>query len=129
MLVIEVDERVAMDAVDGEDDHDGEIRDEERGVEGVPGVETFEGLVGVLGLEKVTEAVGSVEGQVQGDRQTVEKTDDWIQDACNRGDQKTPPGLGRVGCCYSVMIRQAVSSYSLITVLQGGVLRLAAAMA
>jgi hypothetical protein len=118
-----------MDAVDGEDDHDGEIRDEQRGVEGVPGVEALEGLVGVLGLEKVTKAVGGVERQVQGDRQTVEKTDDWIQDACNRGDQKTPPGLGKVGCCYSVMIRQAVRSNAVIEVLTAGVLRLAAAMA
>jgi hypothetical protein len=37
VLVVEVDERIAMDAVDGEDDHDGEIGDQERGVEGVPG--------------------------------------------------------------------------------------------
>ena len=77
----------------------------------------------------MTQAVGGVEGQVQGDWHLVEKTDDWIEDAGNRGDQKTPPGPGKVECCYSVMIRQAVRSYAFIHALTADVLRLTAAMA
>jgi hypothetical protein len=114
-----------MDAVDGEDNHDGEVGDEQRGVEGIPGIEAFKGLIGVLGFEEVAEAVGRVEGQMQGDRQPVEKTDNWIEDAGNRGDQKTPPEAGGVGCCYSVMIRQVAP----LEVLAAGLLRRTCAMA
>ncbi|WP_082661707.1 hypothetical protein [Terracidiphilus gabretensis] len=37
-----------MQAVDGEQDHDGEVGDEERGVKGVPAIEVVEGGVGPL---------------------------------------------------------------------------------
>jgi hypothetical protein len=114
-----------MDAVDGEDDHYGEVGDEQGSVEGVPGVEALEGLIGVLGFEKVAKAVGGVKSQVRGDWQLVEKTDDWIEDAGNRGDQKTPPEFGKVGCCSSAMIRQVTPAEALA----GNMLRPAAAMA
>ncbi len=57
-----------MDAVEGEHDHDDEVGDEQRRVEGVPVVEAFEGLVDVMGLEIVTEALGSEEQAEQGYR-------------------------------------------------------------
>jgi hypothetical protein len=53
-----------MDAVEGEDNHNDEVGDEEGGVEGVPAVEMLEGVVGVVGLEVMAEALrGQQEGQ------------------------------------------------------------------
>ena len=65
---VEPDELVAMDSVEGEDDHDDEVGNQHRRVEGVPMVEAFEGLVEVVGAEVVTEALGSEEEAEQGYR-------------------------------------------------------------
>jgi hypothetical protein len=46
-----------MDAVEGEDDHHDEVRDEEADVERVPAVVALKGAVGVVGLPVVGEAV------------------------------------------------------------------------
>ena len=73
VAVVEPDELVAMDAVEGEDDHHDEVRDEQADVEGVPAVVAAEGAVGVVGLPIVAEAVlvgeeerESVDGMCQG---------------------------------------------------------------
>ena len=57
VAVVEPDELVAMDAVEGEDDHHDEVGDEQADVEGVPAVVAAEGAVGVMGLPVVREAV------------------------------------------------------------------------
>jgi len=57
MLEVEIDELVAMDAVNGQDDHHCEIREQEGSVKGVPFIEALEGLVGVLRFEEVAESV------------------------------------------------------------------------
>jgi hypothetical protein len=46
-----------MDAVEGEDDHHDEVRDQQTNVEGVPAIVAAEGAVGVMGLPIVREAV------------------------------------------------------------------------
>jgi hypothetical protein len=46
-----------VDAVEGEDYHDEEVRDEEGDVEGVPAISVAEGVVGVVGLPVAGEAV------------------------------------------------------------------------
>jgi hypothetical protein len=46
-----------MDAIEGEDDHHDEVRDQQADVEGVPAVVAFEGAVGVMGLPIMREAV------------------------------------------------------------------------
>ncbi len=58
VAVVEPDELVPMDAVEGQDDHYDEVGDEEADVEGVPAVVTLEGAVGVVGAPVVGEAVG-----------------------------------------------------------------------
>jgi hypothetical protein len=50
-----------MHAVERQDEHDDEVGDEERGVEGVPSVKVLEGLVGVVGLPVVAETLGCEE--------------------------------------------------------------------
>jgi hypothetical protein len=54
---VEPDELIAVDAVEGEDDHHDEVRDEQRDVEGVPAVGVAEGVVGEVGLPVVAEPV------------------------------------------------------------------------
>jgi hypothetical protein len=54
---VEPDELIAVDAVEGEDDHHDEVRDEQRDVEGVPTVGVAEGVVGEVGLPVVAQAV------------------------------------------------------------------------
>lgn len=67
VLEVEVAECVAMDAIDGEQDHYGEIGQEDGGVEGVPVIEVLEGLVGILhGLEVVAESVVGHEAEQGG---------------------------------------------------------------
>ena len=67
---IEVAEGVAVDAIDGQQNHDGEVRQEDGGVESVPVVEVLEGRVGVLhGLEVVAEAVVGRKGKQGGEAQ------------------------------------------------------------
>ena len=63
LLVAEVepDELVAVEAEEGQDDHDEEVGDEEGVVEGGELVEVLEGAVGVVGLQVVAEAVGGGE--------------------------------------------------------------------
>jgi hypothetical protein len=46
-----------MDAVEREDDHHDEVRDEQGDVEGVPAVGVAKGVVGVVRLPVVAEAV------------------------------------------------------------------------
>jgi hypothetical protein len=53
-----------VDAVEGEDEHDGEVGDEEPEVEGCELVEVLEGAVGVVSFEVVGEALG---GERQGE--------------------------------------------------------------
>ncbi len=65
---VEPDELVAMDSVEGEDDHDDEVGNQHRRVEGVPVVEALEGLVEVVRLEVVTEALGREEQTEEGYR-------------------------------------------------------------
>ena len=48
VLVVEIHELVAMHAVERQDDHHDEVRDEQRGVEPVPAVEVLEGVVAVV---------------------------------------------------------------------------------
>ena len=55
--VVDPDELVAVDSVEGEDHHDDEVGDEQPYVEGIPAVIAFEGAVGVVGLPVVREAV------------------------------------------------------------------------
>jgi hypothetical protein len=55
--VIPVNQLIAMNPVKGEDDHHDEIRNQERGVEGVPAIQMLEGLVCVMGPEIVLETV------------------------------------------------------------------------
>jgi len=57
VAVVEPDELIAMDAVEGKDHHDDEVGNEEADVEGVPAVVAFKGAVGVMGLPVVCEAV------------------------------------------------------------------------
>ena len=66
MLEVEVNQLIAMNAVERQYDHHREIGDEQQGVEGVPAVEVFEGLVAVVGAEVVLQAVRS--GQPKGER-------------------------------------------------------------
>jgi hypothetical protein len=54
---IEPDELVAMDAVEGEDDHHDEVRDQQGDVKGVPAIDVAEGMVGVMRLPIVAEPV------------------------------------------------------------------------
>ena len=67
VLVVEVHHRIAVDAVDSQDDHNREIRDEKGGVEDIPDVASFEYLIGVLlGSEKVAQAaLGRKHGQLE----------------------------------------------------------------
>jgi len=61
---IEVAERVAMDAINGQQDHDGEVGKQDGGVKGVPVVKVLEGSVGVLhGLEVMDQAIVGREGE------------------------------------------------------------------
>ncbi len=53
-----VAQRVAMNAVEREQDHDREIRQQHGGVEPVPVVEPFEGLIGELRLQIMTQTIG-----------------------------------------------------------------------
>jgi hypothetical protein len=46
-----------MQAVEGQDDHDDEVGDEEADVEAVPAVLAAEGVVGVVGLPIVAQPV------------------------------------------------------------------------
>jgi hypothetical protein len=57
VAVVEPDELIAMDAVEGEDDHHDAVGHEEADVEGVPAVVALEGAVGVVGPPIVREAV------------------------------------------------------------------------
>src|ERR1700756_5102230 len=61
MLVIEIDKLVAMHAIKGKNDHDHEIGDEQRRVEGIPLVQVAEWIVdrvvAVVGTQVVAEAV------------------------------------------------------------------------
>ncbi len=57
VLVVEIDELVAMQAVEGQDDHHDEVRDEQRGVEPVPAVEMLEGMVAVVVTKVVAEVI------------------------------------------------------------------------
>jgi hypothetical protein len=54
-----------MQAVEGEDNHHREIRDQQQSVESVPAVEVLEGLVAVVGAEIVLQPMlaGEPEGQ------------------------------------------------------------------
>ena len=58
---VEPDELVAMEAEEGQDDHNEEVGDEEGVVEGGELVEVLEGAVGVVGLQVVAEAMGGGE--------------------------------------------------------------------
>jgi hypothetical protein len=50
-----------MNSVERQDDHDDEIRDQQRGIEGVPSIEMLKSLVGVVRLPIVAKAFGSEE--------------------------------------------------------------------
>jgi hypothetical protein len=58
-----------MDAIEGEDDHHDEVGDEQGDVEGVPAIGVAKGVVGVVGLPVVPEAV--VIGEEDGERVEV----------------------------------------------------------
>ena len=59
VAVVEPDQRVAVEAVEGEDDHHGEIGGQQRRVERekLPVVEVLEGVVAVVGAQVVAEVV------------------------------------------------------------------------
>jgi hypothetical protein len=82
-----------MNAVDGQEDHDGEVGNEQRGVKAVPLVKAAEGLVCRLRPEKMAKPGGGwgVKGQMQRQRKLVEQTRGEIQNGCNRCEQNTPP--------------------------------------
>jgi hypothetical protein len=64
VLEVEVAEGVAVDTVDGEQNHDGEVGQQDSGVEGVPVIEVLEGGIGVLhGLDVMAKAVVGREGE------------------------------------------------------------------
>jgi hypothetical protein len=87
VLEIEVDERVAVQAVDGEQDHDGEVRDEERGVKGVPAIEVVEGGVCPL-VAPVMEGLGEAVLWREGyGCQTGEVREAGLNVAGERGEQ------------------------------------------
>src|ERR1700728_2737582 len=46
-----------MQAIEGQDDHHDEVRDEQRGVEPVPAIEMLEGVVAVVVAEVVAEVM------------------------------------------------------------------------
>ena len=56
-------ELVAMHAVERQDDHDGEVRHQEQRIEGVPSVEAFERLIGIVRPEIVVQT--PLRGEVQ----------------------------------------------------------------
>ena len=59
VMVILPDQLVAVQSIDGEHDHDGEVGSEEEGIEGeeLPVVEVLEGVIAVMGAEVVAEVV------------------------------------------------------------------------
>jgi hypothetical protein len=86
--------RVAMDAVDGQHDHDGEVGDEQRRVKRVPVVEALEGLVGGLHcFEVVEETVLGGEGEKRGEPRGQRPEEDageagnGIDEGHKRGEQ------------------------------------------
>ena len=72
VLVVEIDELVAMDAVEGEDDHHDEVGNEEAGVKEIGAIEALEGVVSVVALEVVHD---SVLGQEQQEREQIERAE------------------------------------------------------
>ncbi len=104
---VEVAERVAMDAVDGEQDHDGEVGDEQRRVKRVPVIEALEGLVcGLHCFEVVDETVLGGEGEKRGEPRGQRPEEDageagnGIQKGHKRGEQgrtSTDP-IGTIVC-------------------------------
>ena len=63
VFVIEINELVAMQAVEGQNDHHDEIRDEQRGVEPVPAVEMLEGVVSIVVAEIVAKIMFRLENR------------------------------------------------------------------
>jgi hypothetical protein len=76
-----------VQAVDGEQDHDGEVRDEERGVKGVPAIEVIEGGICPL-VAPVMEGLGEAVLRREGDGcQTGEGREAGLDVAGERGEQ------------------------------------------
>jgi len=94
VLVVEVDERIAMNTVNREYDHYGEIGNEQRGVKAVPGIESAEGLVSGLHPQKMAEAIlRGEEGQMQCYGQSRYQARGEVQTVCNRSEQNKPPKI------------------------------------
>ena len=81
VLVVQPDELVAVQTVERQDEHDDEIRCQQRDIESAEPVEVFEGLVGVVRLpivaeplrsqrdrENIGEGCGIQKGQCSGER-------------------------------------------------------------
>jgi hypothetical protein len=65
VAVVEPDELVTMNAVEGEDDHHQEIGDEQADVEGVPAIDVAECVVSVVRLPVVSQ---TARGEEHGER-------------------------------------------------------------
>jgi len=92
VLEIEVDQCIAVNAVDRKEDHDRKVGEQQRCIETVPAVEALEGLVGVLRLEEVAPAgLRGEECQIERRSQPKQYAGDQIQTGCNRSYQNTPP--------------------------------------
>ena len=50
IAIVEPDELIAVDSVERQDDHDDEIRNQQRNVKGVPAIDVVEGAVAVVGF-------------------------------------------------------------------------------
>ena len=57
VLVVAVDQLIAMNAIEGENDHHDEVGNQECGVKRVPVIQVLEGAIGVMGLEVMLQAV------------------------------------------------------------------------
>ena len=81
VLEVLVAHRVAVDAVEGEENHHREVGQQHAGVEEVPVVEALEGLVGVLHFEVMAEAALRREGKEGGKpaQKSPERADDGRQ--------------------------------------------------
>ncbi len=89
VLEVLVRHGVAMDAVEGEQDHHREVGQQHGGVKDVPVVEPLEGLVGVLHFEVVAESALRRKGQKRNNlpRRSGERTGNGSQSGWRRRDQ------------------------------------------
>jgi hypothetical protein len=96
VLEIEIAQRIAMDAIEGEDEHHGEIGEQDRRIKPIPVVEPLEGLVSILHFQVVEQAVMGRKSEIGGNRhgRPMQLAGGGIQTVGKGGKQGEPPGSG-----------------------------------